>query len=97
VTGLGSGAVSQIDANVLMIHMLCAIYYAVEIFPSIPVLTTLHENHTASSHCKWLQVVFPVHAVKACMSSRGIVPLILNLCPFGGGYLNSHESRSVRG
>jgi hypothetical protein len=25
-----------------------------------------------------------VHAVKACMSSRGIVPLILNLYPFGG-------------
>jgi len=70
---------------------------AIEIVPSMSVLTTLHENLPASSHCKWLNVVFPVHAVKAYMRSRGIIPLILNVYPFGGGYLNFHESRSVRG
>ena len=48
-------------------------------------------------HQNWLKVVFPVHAVKAYMRSGGIVPLILNLYPFGGGYLNFHEGRSVRG
>jgi hypothetical protein len=97
VISLASGAVFRIDANVLMIHLFCTIYYAAEIFPSVSVLTVLHENLPATSHCKWLKVVFLVHAVKAYMRSGGIVPLILNLYPFGGGCLNFHEGRSVRG